>query len=464
MKRALIAFALLGTVLVPAGQIAQARIATRPNVLFILTDDQRGDQLRRMPTVKSELLAEGVSFSNALVPNAVCCPSRTSFLTGNYSHTTGVWGNRAPDGGFTSFDDSVTMATQLQGAGYRTGLFGKYLNQYGIDDSLTYVPPGWDEWKAFDTTDGALYTDFSYSNNGFPSSEASYSTAISAEWTSDFIQATPPGTPFFAEWTPVAPHKPTTPERRYETRYASIRAFRPASFNERDVSDKPPWVRGLPALNGFDRFTIDEHRRNMYRTLRSVDDGIATLLDTLASIGRLESTIIVYASDNGFMLGEHRVQAGKSLPYAPSTEIPMIWRWDGHTQQGADNDHIVGNVDLAPTILSLVGVDPDEPMDGLDISPMLLDSRAYVRSMMVLEHRDGGLAPAYCGTRTKSRLYVKYSATAGGAEEYYDYSIDPDELDNRIAATDRPTRAKIRAMRRFARQNCSPTPPGFSWA
>src|SRR5262245_11052409 len=119
-----------------------------PNVVVILTDDQRWDTLWAMPTVQSELVGHGVSFSNAFVVNPTCCPSRASLLTGQFSHTTGVYRNRPPFGAFESFDDATTLATALHGGGYRTGLFGKYLNYYEQDDA-GYIPPGWDRWVAF---------------------------------------------------------------------------------------------------------------------------------------------------------------------------------------------------------------------------------------------------------------------------------------------------------------------------
>ena len=287
---------------------AHAGAGRRPNVLFILTDDQRADQIRRMPTLRRELLAKGVRFTNAIAPTSFCCPSRTSFLTGDYSHTTGVWRNQPPDGGFAAFDDSHTIATAFRSGGYRTGLFGKYLNGY---DDPSYVPPGWDEWLASLPQGSSVYDSIRASRNGVEVFRDVYSTVGTARAVNRFITDTPVDTPFLAMWTPIAPHVPTKPEERYQRLYSSEPFRPPPSFDEADARDKPAWIRRLPRLSVTARRSIDHHRREMLRTLRSVDDGISLLLRTLVETGRMKDTIVVFASDNGYMLGEHRVRRGK---------------------------------------------------------------------------------------------------------------------------------------------------------
>ena len=432
--------------------------ASRPNIVLVVTDDQRARTLSLMPQLRRRLSDRGVRFSRAFVPNPSCCPSRVSFLTGTYSHTNGVWKNSGPYGGFEAFDDLSTLATWLDDAGYRTGLFGKYLNGYREPG---FVPPGWDEWFAFMAGDGRTYYGFDASVNGervdFPESE--YSTVTTYERTVDFIRAAPPGQPVFAMWTPVAPHRPFVPEERYADAPIQLQPWRPPSYNERDVSDKSGWLRRTDRLDAAQRAAIDEDRIGQYRTLLSVDDGVAEIVKALRQTGRLSNTLIVFASDNGLMWGEHRLRH-KAAPYDGATRVPMVVRHDDAIDPalaGTTAGSLVLNIDVAPTVADIAGLEPSAPVDGRSFAPVLDGSSRKVRARFLVEHAHGGV-PAFCGARSRRELFVRYT---GGDEEYYRLDADPWALENVV--DDRAWRANVAELRRYARRMCRPRPPGFSW-
>jgi N-acetylglucosamine-6-sulfatase len=429
-----------------------------PDVVLVITDDQRAGTLQRMPHLRKGLIRRGVRFRSAFVPNPSCCPSRVSFFTGTYSHTNGVWKNLGPVGGMQAFDDSSTLATWLHDAGYRTGLFGKYLNGYR-DASI--VPSGWDEWFAFMAGDGRAYFGFNASHNGrlvgFP--DDVYSTVETYERVSRFIRTTPDREPLFAVWTPVAPHRPFTPEDRYADAAIDVPRWRPPNYNEGNVSDKPRYVRVTDRLDARTRAAIDADRSGQYRTLLSVDDGMADIVRALRATGRLSNTLLVYTSDNGLMWGEHRL-VRKAVPYDGASRVPMIVRYDPLTQasRGASASSLVVNIDVAPTIMDLARLTPASPVDGRSMAPLLDGSARAIRSRFVIEHAAGSDAPAYCGVRSKRELFVHYTT---GEEEYYRLERDPWSLRN--LAGRNQVRAEMQSLRRYATKKCRPRPPGFSW-
>jgi N-acetylglucosamine-6-sulfatase len=202
----------------------------RPNIILILTDDQRWDTLSAMPNVQRLLAGHGVTFANSFVVNPLCCPSRSSILTGNYSHTTHVYKNLPPDGGFQTFgtQDRSTIATWLEAAGYRTALVGKYLNGYA---HTSYIPPGWDRWVAY--TSGTDYYDYTLNVDGERVSHghapSDYSTDVLADYAVDFVRDT--SSPFFLYFAPNAPHQPAFPEPGAPDQFANLPLWRPPSFD-----------------------------------------------------------------------------------------------------------------------------------------------------------------------------------------------------------------------------------------
>ena len=432
---------------------AVAQAVDPPNILLIVTDDQRAGTTQDMVNLARGVARRGIAFGRAFVPTSLCCPARVSILTGRYAHTTGVWNNAGPFG-VGAFDDSSTIATSLHDTGYRTGLFGKYLNGWWVDDQA-YVPPGWDEWFAF-MSSCCSYYGFDASVNGTPTSFGSdvYGTTESAERAAAFISST--NEPVFVVWAPPAPHWPATPEQRYAGAYADLAPWRPPSYMEADVSDKPAWVRSLPVWDGAKRRETDALRRQEYETLLSVDDGVGVLLDALAANGELSSTLIAYTSDNGMMWGEHRLDT-KPFPWRSNHRIPFFVRYDPIVTAGARSPALVSTIDLAPTIAALAGVD-GSATDGRSLLPLLTGERAAIRTFLILEHAAPGRAPASCGIRTSNELFVRYVT---GEEEYYDYRKDRWELRN--AAYLDGVRRRVRTLRQRTRDGCSPTPPGFSW-
>ena len=244
-----IALAVLLVSEVWSGAAREARALTKkPNIVFILADDMRFDDLRYMPKTRSALKDRGMAFQNAFVSTPQCCPSRATIMRGQYAHNTGVWNIANPDGGWQTYRakglERDNVATRLHDADYRTGLFGKYLNGYG---SSTTVPPKWDDWFAFKQPE---YYNYDVNDNGtirhFGTTNSDYSTDVLKREVQQFIGAgAAQGKPFFAYVTPYAPHDPATPAPRDRHTFDQEKAPRLPSFNEADVSDKPPWTQSL---------------------------------------------------------------------------------------------------------------------------------------------------------------------------------------------------------------------------
>ena len=314
---AALAFAVLATGGSAApGRADAAAAPARLNVVVILADDQRADSNVRMTEVQRLLAARGVTFVNAFVSTSECCPSRATLLTGQYAHHTGVVQNFGPSS-YPRFDESNNLAVWLHDAGYQTGLVGKYLNDYTIFGNH-HVPPGWSTWTAMDSVPEERYYDYTLNENGklvhYGIAPSDYSTEVLARRASDFVRTAPE--PFFLYFTPIAPHLPATPAERDLTTPLKLPARRP-SFNERDLSDKP-WhtiykrVLGPSAIHYLD----GDIEGKQLRSLRDLD-----------------RTVVVYASDNGFMWGEHRL-GGKIWPYEESIRVPLVVRVRGRARGG----------------------------------------------------------------------------------------------------------------------------------
>jgi arylsulfatase A-like enzyme len=429
-----------------------------PNIVLILTDDQRADTLRFMPSVQRLLVDEGIRFSNGYVVNPLCCPSRSSILTGAYSHTTGVYTND-PDmhGGFPAFRDGSTIATWLHAAGYRTSLFGKYLNGYGV---TTYVPPGWDEW--FSTFKDGGYYDYAAVADGdamrFGHDPADYGTTVLRERAVSFIRSTEPSQPLFMYFAPHAPHEPAIPERRDRDAFVSESPRRTISYDERDVSDKPDHVRRLGRIDAETRRDIDEFRLSQIQTLQSVDRSVAVLIDTLEDTGRLENTMIVFTSDNGMFWGEHRLR-GKSQVYEEAIGVPFVVRYDALIENARTDEGLALNIDLAPTFAELAGVTAPGA-DGRSLLPRLRSPSASWRDAFLVEHMAKGSygAPTFCAIHTDRYVLVRY---ATGEEELYDLVRDPQQMEN-VATSTRYVEQR-RSLRTELRRLCDPLPPGFAF-
>src|SRR5215212_4675442 len=346
---------------------AQA-LTAKPNIVFILTDDMREDELKYMPKTRSVLRAKGMSFSNAFVSNALCCPSRATIMRGQYAHNTGVWTNEnggGPAAGGQTYrnkgNEKDNVATRLDAAGYRTALIGRYLS--GIKNK-TFVPPGWDYW--FSTWGG--YFRYEANDQGtirhFGTKASDYRTDVESRTTRMFIgTSVARGKPFFAYVAPKAPHSPSTPAPRDRHAYDGLKAPRLPSFNERNVSDKPPWIRKLPRLSDAKKAKIDNHAEERAESLQAVDDLVAGVVGKLKEKGVLSNTYIFFTSDNGYHLGEHRIPGGKGRPYEESVRVPLLARGPG-VAAGRKVPKLALNTDFLPTFTDLGGAQTPGYADG----------------------------------------------------------------------------------------------------
>jgi len=248
--------------------------ARRPNIVFVVTDDQDAASMSRMPILKSKLKAQGITFENAFVTNSLCCPARATILRGQYTHNHKIEGNGLPSGGFRRFrklgHERSTVATWLNSEGYQTALVGKYLNEY----RTRHVPPGWDKWYGI-TNNG--YNDFELNENGrkvpYDNEKRGYQTDVLARKANGFVRrASDRRAPFFLYVAPYAPHAPATPADRHKNQFSSTHLPKPPSFNEDDVSDKPRWVRDQPRITDRRQRSLRNLHRNRLRSLQAVDE------------------------------------------------------------------------------------------------------------------------------------------------------------------------------------------------
>jgi N-acetylglucosamine-6-sulfatase len=452
----------------------------RPNLLVIETDDMRWDDLRFMPSVRRLIQARGLTFENSFAPYPLCCPSRSSFMSGQYTHNHHVYTHLEPYG-FAAFHDQHTIATVLQGVGYRTALVGKYLNGYGEQylrsgkPSLHYIPPGWDQWYAgsdhqWDYDDpnygGGTYSyDHLVQNiNGvvhaFP---GRYSTDVLAEQAREVMDGFGRSrAPWFVWWTPTAPHhglpvepddpQPTrrgdgdfdewdTPGRpnwvkgRFDkvvTHGSGTPLHHPA---EADVKDKPIYLRKLPPLTAVEKAAETEITRQRAESLYALDVQIRRTIAHLRQTGQLAHTVIAFTSDNGYYLGEHRKRTGKVNLHEPSLRVPFLIAGPG-VPHGRRYDPIT-TVDMASTLAAYAGTTMSGA-DGTSLLPVIRDgdqgwTRAVVTEAMMgfgryAEHFKLGRTPLDTrGLRLGRWKLTRYST---GEAELYDLWKDPLELRN----------------------------------
>jgi N-acetylglucosamine-6-sulfatase len=455
LRRTLRLLASLGTAVLLAsvvvlvaviGSVRAQTTPTRPNMMFILTDDMRKGDLAYMPKTRSLLGGRGMTFRNAFVSNALCAPSRASIMRGQYSHNNGVWSNSSTDspstatGGWQAYqqngNEADNVATRLDDAGYRTALFGKYMNRYA--NTTDAPPPGWDRWFAAATLGDPKYFDYDVNDNGTPkhfgTSDRDYMTDVLSRKTEAFISSSvSQGTPFFAYVAPIAPHAPATPARRDVHAYDGVNGPRLPSFDEEAVSDKPPWIRQLPKLTSSQIAAIDERHEKRVESLQAVDDLVEGVVRTLRDTGALGNTYVIFTSDNGFHHGEHRIPQQKWRPYEEDVHMPLLVRGP-RVAAGSTTSKLTLDTDYLPTFTNLAGAQTPSYVDGRSLEPVLRGSVTSWRSAVLLEAA-ANYSPAYRGIRTISngtttkRKYVEYSGDA--KDEIYNLASDPYELTNR---------------------------------
>jgi N-acetylglucosamine-6-sulfatase len=449
-RRLLIPLALVASLIAP---ITAANAASRPNVVIIMTDDQRWDTVtpRYMPHL-TRILSQNpsVTYTNSFVPNSLCCPSRTSTLTGDYSHTTGVYSNVGQWGGFHSFtappegnsissiNDATTIAVDMQQAGYRTALVGKYLNKYPVRGNFDYVPPGWNRWFSVNT---GVYYNYHAATNGrwsrfFGAAPADYVTRVLSDRATRFIDA-PSAKPFFLYYATTAPHGPAIPDPRDVGRFDLKGYVQPPSFGKAEAG-APNYIKNMPWDPGIVDAVNSFHERQLDSNY-AVDRSIGRIWGALP-----DNTIVLFMSDNGYTWGEHRWN-NKEVPYNSSLRIPIMLagkKLQTPLPTGTDpcprkysftrscDARIVLNVDVAPTLEGIAGVVSGHRFEGLDMF-------TSARKDFVLEHWIGSLnPPIYCGVRSAHWMYVRYNRSKEPVKEgLYDENADPWEMDN-LAVTD----------------------------
>jgi len=396
------------------GEGAQAR-----NVVLIVTDDQTYGALAKMPWLGSR--RDWTRFERAYVNQPWCCPSRASILAGQWAHRTGVIGNArfARD-----FDDTSTIATVLDDAGYETGLFGKYLNGFPWDRGEDYVPPGWDRWTAFLNTNGAYY-DYELGVDGADVVEhgrdpGDHSTALLGRRAVRFASEAPE--PFFALLAPYAPHEPAIPAPRDVGEFADEPVRRPPNHGVA-AADQPEFIRKRGRLP-FDRAA--EAKRRAWASTLAVDRAVRELFAAADERGILDRTVFLFISDNGFAFGAHRLRA-KNCLYEECAHVPMLAWVPGVA--GGKVGTPVSNVDLAPTIAGLAGVAGPDDADGDDLSAQLLGDASWPadRDLLLEVHENKqGIPDGYAIVNSR----WKYIELDTGEIELYDLRSDPYELDN----------------------------------
>jgi N-acetylglucosamine-6-sulfatase len=413
----------------------------RPNVVVLMTDDQTLESMRVMPGVRRTLAERGTTFTRSFVSFSLCCPSRATFLTGQYAHNHGVLGNRPPLGGYGRLDRNETLPVWLQRAGYRTMHVGKFLNRYGIDLGPYHVPPGWDDWHGSVDPFTYHYYGTALNENGTLRSYPSrYSTDLYADLAEDLIGRAAQGDrPFFLSVGFLAPHDggprelddpaglvTPVPAPRHRDLFVgeplppSVRA----SFNEADMSDKPAYMRALPSIGPQLADAIAENHRQRLESLVAVDEAVVGITNALRADGELENTLIVFTSDNGFFHGEHRMPNEKMLVYEPSIRVPLIMRGPA-VPVGAERRQLVTNADLAPTILDVADASPTKPQDGRSLLPLLADPRLEWGRDVLIEGAEGFTVRGFEALRTYRYVYAEYGT---GERELYDLQRDPHEL------------------------------------
>jgi arylsulfatase A-like enzyme len=367
----------------------------KPNIVIVMTDDQNVDSLPVMRTLMSYPEGSWLKFNNAFVNTSICCPARATVLTGQYAHTTGVINNKSGE----KLNDTNTLPVWLDQAGYRTALIGKYLNGYPWNKGPTYVPPGWDYFKAIAAGNADSKTDLAI----------------------NFINAA--AGPFFLYLAYKDPHNPAKPLNRYATAEVYLPPD-PANFNEVDVSDKPKWISRLGLLDQATIANWHNERLASQRALLGVDDGLQRIVATLKAKGELENTMIIFLSDHGFSWGSHR-WIKKDCVYEECSRIPLFIRYPGLDRNREEN-RLVSNVDLAATIAEYAGITPGLPQDGRSLLSLMTQTATAWPEEVLLE---GYHSPkrTFTGIRVPGWKYVEY---INGDKELYDLTNDPYELQN----------------------------------
>ncbi len=424
-----------------------------PNVVFVLTDDLSADLVDHMPNVQ-RLAKDGANFTNYSVTDSLCCPSRSSIFSGRFPHDTGVFTNTGNDGGFETFhgkgEEANTFATALQSKGYRTAMMGKYLNGYepkaAVGGQPPYVPPGWNEWDVA----GNGYKEFDYDmaenhkvvHHGHAASD--YLTDVVSAKGSTFIKDSASGHhPFLLEVATFAPHGPYTPAPRDANSFPGLKLTRGPAYDTLP-SAAPSWLASRKPLTPKEQTKTDDAYRKRVQAVQAVDQMIGSLRTTLEQAGVAKNTLVVFSSDNGYHMGQHRLTPGKMTAFDTDIRVPLVAAGPG-VPAGRTVAQPAENIDLAPTFEELAGAAVPSMVDGQSLVPLLHGQEPTDwRTAALVEHhgpdfdgrdpdkpgKNSGNPTTYEALRTSTATYVEY---ANGEREYYDRTTDPDELHNTVA-------------------------------
>jgi N-acetylglucosamine-6-sulfatase len=458
-----------------SGSTAEAGTApARPNIVIIQSDDQTVDSMQFMEQTQELLGERGATFRNHYVNWPVCCPSRATMLTGQYSHNHGVLGNSPPQGGFQAFDNANTTAVWLQARGYTTAHIGKFLNGYGnaVAGGADPIPEGWDEWYTTDSNGQAVY-DYPQNENGtyvtYGSEVEDFKQDVFTRQAVDLIdEHIGAGGPLYLQLDYTAPHaggpeplpqppddcqSSARPAARYATAFDGEPLPQDPSFNEADVSDKPELIQELPPLDAEAIADMTRRYRCRIESLLAVDDGVAEVIRALRDQGALRDTYVIYTSDNGWFTGEHRVRGGKVRVYEPSSTVPLFIRGPGIPAGTNVRDQTI-NADLAATVVDVSGAQATHAIDGRSLLPATRHPWVERGRELLIDTNQ------YEAIHTQRYVWVEYD---GGETELYDLRLDPFQLES---AHDDPDYARVRqrlvtrlaALRTCAGRSCRTAP------
>jgi arylsulfatase A-like enzyme len=423
---------------------------SRPNLVFVLTDDMRDDDLDHMPITRRLLVDQGMEFTDAISPHPLCCPARAQLATGQYAQNNGVQHNRGVHGGFQALDATREASSWFRDAGYRTGFAGKFLNGYHPNDVR---PAGWTRWDAL--TRGVYdYVDFTMTGDGDPQDYTdSYVTSVIEQHTNDDVRDfAASGDPFVVYAWHLAPHyrispeggrglPPAAPQDRGTFADDRPASFDDPAFNEDDVTDQPAYLRHLSPASPAE---VSAENAARLESLQAVDRAVGSLVATLDEQGVLDDTYIVFSSDNGYSLGEHRF-VGKDVLTDEALQVPLVVRGPG-IAPGTTSDLPVTLVDLPATFAALTGVTPAWQVDGTSLLPTLRgEGQVFRDTTLIQTGRTLGDGWSHRGVRTERYLY----GTDGRDGFLYDLLLDPDEMVNRI---DDPAYAEVQAALELRRR------------
>ncbi|GAB3777170.1 sulfatase [Nocardioides ungokensis] len=447
----------------------------RPNIILITTDDQNPDELRWMPRTRRELAGHGLVFTRALSPDPLCCPARAEIITGQLGQNNGVSSNLGLHGGFAALRQKQnTLAVWLRRVGYRTALVGKYLNGYHGQGGRQH---GWTRWNP-SVGDIYSYTHTEFYRDGSPRTVHRNVTPVVAHFAQQYVRdLSATGKPFFIWASFLPPHQrrthpggaelPPLPTRRHRHVLEHVRApfLSKPTFGTTQGLQPEPW-RTQPSVSSTAMQALFTRR---IQSLQDVDAAVARLIATLRHVHQLRHTYVFFASDNGVLLGEHRLR-GKDVLFQEALRVPLVVRVPG-AHRGRSSRLPVTLADLAPTILALAGATPGRRQDGRSFAGVLHGRRVPWRDTQLIQtgrHASPGDRAAWALRGVWTTRYTYFRRVADGTSFLYDRRVDPFEatdvaLDPRYHRTLAALRHRTDVLVHCAGASCNrrfgPVPP-----